>query len=400
MRAHAPSIELSRATVVAVGVLGFALEGCEGCNENQLSDGTPPAEEVFDNDAGSWLSMAVTPDARPAIAYYDRDMGALGFAVGTVAADGAVTWAREEVDSYPDENLLNPGDAGKYASLAISGDGQVWIGYQDSSNGTLKYAHKADGTWEIGMADAGGGPTPDAGYWASLAFDASGAPMIAHHDAAKGNLRVARYNGSGFTGAVAAEGEAYDPPDTAADPTLVEAKVGEYADLFVASDGTEYIAYYDAAHGDLKLATGSGGSYTVTTVDDGGAAGGDVGQWPSIAMDGSTLWIAYHDVGNQDLKVAHGTPGSFEVETVDDGDHVGADTAIFVDSGVVGILYFDGFNNDMKLARQKDGGWSKETVAGDAGALGYHNESVRIDTTRYAACYDFTSRSVFFSALP
>jgi hypothetical protein len=166
--------------------------------------------------------------------------------------------------------------------------------------------------------------------------------------------------------------------------------------LYVGSDGTEYIAYYDRAYGALRLATGTGGSYTLTTVDD----SGDVGQWPSIAMDGSTLWIAYQDVGNQDLKVAYGTPGDFTTETVDVGDHAGADSAIFVDSGAVGILYFDGFNNDMKLARRRDGAWTTETVAGDQGALGYHNESVRIGDARYAGCYDFTARNVFFSALP
>jgi hypothetical protein len=98
--------------------------------------------------------------------------------------------------------------------------------------------------------------------------------------------------------------------------------------------------------------------------------------------------------------VAWGTPGNFVVETVDDGDHVGADTHLFVDDGAVGVVYFDGFANDMKLARLRDGTWSKETVAGSEGALGYHNESVRIGSTRYAACYDFTGRSIYFTALP
>lgn len=387
-------MRLAALFIVSSGLL--ALQGCEGCTENNLTDGSGDEEKAFSNDAGSWLSMAVTPDAKPAVAYYDRTMDALGYAVGTVATDGTVSWTREEVDSYPDDNGLNPGDQGKYASMAIAGDGQVWIGYQDTSNGTLKFAHKGDGTWETGLADAGGGPSADAGYWASLAFDKGGAPIIAHFDNSKGNLRVARWGGSSFTGAVAAEGESFDPPDTAADPSLVDAQVGEYAKLYVGSDGTEYIAYYDRAYGALRLATGTGGSYTLTTVDD----SGDVGQWPSIAMDGSTLWIAYQDVGNQDLKVAYGTPGDFTTETVDVGDHAGADSAIFVDSGAVGILYFDGFNNDMKLARRRDGAWTTETVAGDQGALGYHNESVRIGDARYAGCYDFTARNVFFSALP
>lgn len=384
------------AMVVVSASCALGLQACEGCNDTEINQVLPDEIAEFNNDAGSWLAMAATPEGKPAVAYYDRTMDALGYAVGTVAADGSVSWAREEVDSYPDDNGLNPGDAGKYASMAIAGDGQVWISYQDASNGVMKYAHRADGTWDVGMADAGQGPTPDGGLWTSLALDSSGNPVAAHHDNGKGNLRVAHWNGSAWTGEVAAEGESYDPPDTAADPAVVSADVGEYAELAIASDGTEHIAYYDRAFGALRLASGASGNYTVTTVDD----DGDVGQWPSIAFDGSTMWIAYHDAGNQDLKVAYGSPGNFTVETVDTGDHVGADTHVFVDDGAVGIVYFDGFNNDMKLARRSGDGWTTDTVAGSTGALGYHNESVRIGSTRYAACYDFTARNIYFTALP
>ncbi len=383
------------ALVLALPLSAIWLQGCEGCNP---ATDTPKPDEpaAFTNDAGSWLSMAVTPDGDPAIAYYDRTMDALGYAVGTLDKDGKATWTREEVDSYPDENGLNAGDSGRYASMAIDGRGQVWIAYQDSSNSVLKAAHKADGVWAIEVADIGGGTKPDAGHWASLALDASGNPVIAHHDAATGTLRVSRWNGSAFAAEVAAEGEAYTPADTGAGAETVDAKVGEYARLLIAADGTEYVAYYDAAWGALRLATKSGGAWSVTTVDD----AGDVGQWPSMVLDGGTLWIAYHDVANQDLKVAHGTPGDFSVETIDDGNHVGADTAIFLDDGAVGIVYQDAFANDMKLARHSGGAWSVEKVSGDQGALGFHNETVRIGSKRYAACYDFTARAVYFSALP
>ena len=356
----------------------------------------PDVAPSFTNDAGSWLSMAATPEGKPAIAYYDRSMDALGYAVGSVDKSGEATWTREEVDSYPDENGLNAGDSGRYASMAIAASGQVWIAYQDTTNGTLKFAHKGDGVWELGVADVGGGSKSDAGYWSALALDASGSPVVAHYDKGKGNLRVAHHNGSTFTGEIAAEGEAFTPVDTGAGAEVVAGNVGEYAEIFIASDGTEHIAYYDRALGALRLASGTAGSYSVTTVDD----DGDVGQWPSIAMDGSTLWIAYQDVANQDLKVAHGTPGNFTTEVVDTGDHIGADTAMFLDNGAPGIVYFDGFANDMKLARKSGDGWTAETVAGDQGALGYHNETVKIGDSRFVACYDFTARAVFFSALP
>ncbi len=384
-----------QAPLLLVSFASLALEACEGCVETPIS-AKPDEAPSFTNDAGSWLSMAATPEGKPAIAYYDRSMDALGYAVGSVDKSGEATWTREEVDSYPDENGLNAGDSGRYASMAIAASGQVWIAYQDTTNGTLKFAHKGDGVWELGVADVGGGSKSDAGYWSALALDASGSPVVAHYDKGKGNLRVAHHNGSTFTGEIAAEGEAFTPVDTGAGAEVVAGNVGEYAEIFIASDGTEHIAYYDRALGALRLASGTAGSYSVTTVDD----DGDVGQWPSIAMDGSTLWIAYQDVANQDLKVAHGTPGNFTTEVVDTGDHIGADTAMFLDNGAPGIVYFDGFANDMKLARKSGDGWTAETVAGDQGALGYHNETVKIGDSRFVACYDFTARAVFFSALP
>jgi hypothetical protein len=85
---------------------------------------------------------------------------------------------------------------------------------------------------------------------------------------------------------------------------------------------------------------------------------------------------------------------------VDEGNHIGADAALFVDDGKAGVIYFDGFANDMKLARNGGSSWSTEKVTGDQGALGFHNESVKIGDTRYVACYDYTARSVFFAALP
>ena len=139
----------------------------------------------------------------------------------------------------------------------------------------------------------------------------------------------------------------------------------------------------------------SGGSWTVETIDD----TADVGQWPDIVIDGGQVYIAYQDVTNQDLKLAVGSPGSWSIETLDAGDYVGADSALFVDGGAAQVVYFDGYNNDVKRVQSSGGGWSAAKVAGDGVALGYHNETVSLGGTRYAACYDYTNRTVWFSAL-
>lgn len=368
------------------------------CNKTKVVDdatdsGPAEVDPWAGHDMGSWLSMKATPEGKPAIAYYDRTSDALGYAVGTVSA-GTVVWAREDVDSYPDENGLNPGDAGKYASLAIAPDGTAWIAYQDTSNGTLKYATKsAGGAWTSGVADSGGGAHSDAGYWASIALDSSNNPVISHFDAGKGNLRVARWNGTAFSGDVAVEGTDYVPADTAT--TAVDARTGEYSKLLIAADGKEYLAFYDRAQTALMLATGTGTSWSVETVDD----SGDVGQWPDLALEAGTLYISYQDVGNQDLKLAKGSPGSFTTSTLADGDLIGADSAILVSGGDAHIVYQDAENNDIMQAKPSSGSFTYAKLDGDEGALGFFNELVSLGGTSYAASYDYTARSVWFGSL-
>lgn len=388
MRAVAPLLTTPLFFVPAALVL---LAGCNKDKNSKEETETPGITEPEEapHDVGSWLSMKATPDGKPAIAYYDRTEDALGFAIGTVSGSD-VTWAKEKVDSFRDAEGLNPGDAGKYASMAIAADGTVWIAYQDTSNGTLKYAKRdpSSAAWTTGLADVGGGRATDAGYWASIALAPGDAPVIAHYDKTEGALRVARWNGTAFAGSVAYQGE--DTTDTAG---TVDGNAGEYAKLLITADGHEYLAFYDHAAGALLLATGTGGSYAVETVDN----SGDVGAWPDLALDGGTLHIAYQDLTNQDLKLASGSPGSFSVQTLDSGDYVGADAAIYVDGGTVGAFYFDGVANDVKRG-SLGGSWSGAKLAGDDAALGYHNETVSIGGTRYVACYDYTHRTVWFSS--
>jgi hypothetical protein len=372
-----------------VASASLLLQGCKGCSDQSVTPipEVPPAEPP--RDIGRWLSMAVTPDGKPAIAYYDVAADALGYAVGTVAQDGSVTWAKEPVDSFPDANGLNPGDAGKYASLAFDGAGKPWIAYQDSTNGTLKYATREGDAWKVGVADTGGGPRSDAGYWASLAIAPDGTPWIAHHDKGQGSLRVARWSGSSFAGEVV-----YDGEDVTTGAGTTPGSAGAYARLRFAPDGTAYVAFQDAALTALKLATKGSAGWSVELVDD----AGDVGTWPDLAFDGGNVSIAYADRTEGDLKLATGRPGAWSTAVVDNGDTVGEDVAFLPDAA--GLVYFDGVNADMKLARRSGSAWVVETVTGADAARGFHNEAVNIGGTPHVACYDFTSKSIWFSRLP
>jgi hypothetical protein len=378
--------------VRALAVIAVA-SAVTGCNCRSDVDFIPQTEPpVPDNDHGQWLSMGVSPDGRLVASYYDRTRGGLGFAIGEPRDNGDVWWFHEEVDGYPDAEGLDPGDRGWYTSLEVAADGGVWVAYYDQGNGALRTAHRTGRTWTTELADAGGGLDPDTGRWASLALDADDNPVVAHHDAANGTLRVSRRSAAGaWSSEVAHTGE--DGVDGDGNP--VDANVGQFASLVI-HDGVEYIAFYDAANGNLDLIEGFSGAYTHTTID----AEGDVGQWPSIWTDGDELVIAYHDVGNQDLKIARRTGGgAFSFTTIDAGEFVGADTFVFNDTDGLGVVYFDGHDNDMKVARADGSSWAIDVKGGEGLAVGYHNEAAYTAGRWWVASYDYTNRAIFAEPL-
>lgn len=390
-------------------VLFGQLFGCKNCQENNLvkqdkidqetddttednTDDTQDTEEpAFANNWGSWLGMATQPSGAIGVSYYDKTAGAIGYAEKDLSASNPI-WKHEEVDGYTNEQGLDEGDRGKYTSLAIATDGRPWIAYYDVSLRFLRYATRepGGGEWTVAMADTGGGPSPDAGLYTDIALDAEENPVIVHYDLNSTDLRIAHWDGSAFTGEVIDEGT--DATDENGE--VVENNAGKFPSIAIA-DGVEYIAYYDAAHGDLKLAIGSSGNYNIETVD----SEGDVGQWTDIVVYNETIHITYQDVGNQDLKYVTGTAGSWTITTVDSGDMVGADSALSLHGGFPTIVYFDGQNNDMKLARITGTEWAIETIIGNDGALGFHNEIVNVDGRHYAACYNYTVGTLWLDSV-
>jgi len=261
-------------------------------------------------------------------------------------------------------------------------------------NEVLRFATRdpSSGEWTNEMADMGAGSSPSAGFFSSIALDSSDSPVIAHYDKATGQLRVAHYSGGAFTSEVVDEGEPFEPDTGAAE--AADADVGQYASLVIEND-IEYIGYYDAANGDLKLAIGTAGDYEIETV----YSEGNVGAWPDILIDGGSLTIAFQDVENQNLLLATGTSGNFSTTIVDDAEYVGPDSDLFMNGNALSIAYFDGQNNDMLLATKSGSDWTIDTVVGSEGALGFHNETISIGGVVYAGCYDYTERTLWFSAL-
>lgn len=365
-------------------VTAAVLAGCNCRSDVSYTALTPPEPLVADH--GQWLSMGVAPDGRLVTSYYDRDRGALGFAIGDTRTDGEVWWTHERVDGYADSEGLDPGDVGWHTSLAAVSDGDVWIAYYNQQNGNLRAALRHSGTWTIENVDNGTGITPDVGRWASIALDADNRPVIAYQDTANGALKVAHRNDAGeWSSEVAFQGE----DGTDAQGARIAANAGSHASLLI-HEGTEYIAFHDGARGTLDLVEGFAGAYAHTSVESGG-----VGQWPSLWTDGTTLLLAFHDMTNQDLKLSRRDGSSWQTVIVDADEFVGADTEIFRDPDGIGIVYFDGQMNDMRVARESGTGFTTESIGGDNQALGYHNEIAYTDGRWYVASYDYTNRNIF-----
>ncbi len=369
------------------------LMGCGCRDDNPRVHPNTPEEDP--NDVGQWLSMDLMSDGSPAVSFYDNSKGGLGFAIGTLDSSGDISWKKEAVDGFPAENGLDPGDRGLYTSLAVDGQNQAWISYYDASNGALRYAlRSSEGEWETGIAGTGSGPTSDVGWFSSLALNGSDEPVIAFYDVLDAQLRISYFNGSSFSAEVVDDGAAHTPEG-------LDPDVGRFARLMI-HEGTEYIAYYDAAQGKLKLATGNSGSWNIEVVDDGTdeAGSGNVGAWPDLAMLGDELLIAYQDVDNGDLRLARGSTSSpWEISVVDSGTEMGADARIFIDGGAPGVYYFDGYNNDLRQAvvnTDSESDWDTTTLAGEEAALGFHIDTVTDGSSRYVACYDFTNRNIWF----
>ena len=386
---------MTRKMVVAAVVF---VGGCN-CNATEYNfppvEDPPPVDDYVPTSMGSWLSFDVSPEGqRLTMSFYDRDWTGVGYAIGT-PVDDVVVWKHEKVDGYPEGGGLDSRDVGKYSSQRTAPDGTVWIAYHDARAGGLVVAHRTGpGVWAEPETVDGGTSAPGVGHWASLELDGAGLPVIAHCDNAAGAVRVSRFDGSGWS---TVQAYASKPVDVTDDEGVVTTLPAQVSHTDLAIDGNELvIAVHDATEGSLHLLRGSGDTFTDEVVDN----DGDVGAWASLAVSGDEVWIAYQDEGREDLMFASREgEAPWTRERLDDGALRGADTALFAIDGEPAILYFDGMDNDQWIATRTDGSWTTEKRAGDEGAVGFHNEAVRVGGVWWTGSYDFTNNTLHLQSL-
>jgi|GEM_PF-1012077 len=183
--------------------------------------------------ASQYTSIALDSSANPHISYYEVNYfdASIKRLKHAYYVPGAV-WSPEIVDDPAGA------DVGQYNSMAIGPGNVPHISYYDATNGDLKYATKAGGTWAKQTVDSSG----DVGQFSSIAILSNGMPCISYYDATNGDLKLAVLSLGEFGGWMA------QPVDSTGD-------VGQYSDIAVDSAGNVHISYYDATNTALKYAT-------------------------------------------------------------------------------------------------------------------------------------------------
>lgn len=341
-------------------LLAAALPLLGGCTCGDTG-GEPPTPEpptpAPTYNRGFYIDMDLDSQDRVWLAYQNAETTSLEVARG---GGDPLEWTRWTVDGQGEvvSGLLT-GDynAANYASIGVDSSDIPHVAHWDKDGDRLRWATKSGDEWNKATIDNEGG------RFASLGILDGTDPIVSYYSG--GELKVGvRFNGAWTTETVD-EGVDFDPGN-GGDP--VAADVGQYSNLLVASDDTVYIAYYDAANGDLKVAHGIPGNWNVAVW----ASEGNVGEWPSLSEHDGSIWVSFLDAGEKDLVFGRWTGTALEAEVVDDADFVGADSAHAWVGDSVAVMYHDGVNNDAKIAVQTDGDWTVETHM-NAGAVGFFN---------------------------
>ena len=218
-------------------------------------------------------SIAVGGDGTVWVSYYDRDSVVAGTRTGA-------GWTRETV--RPQTGQANaPASA---TSIRIGADGQPTLAFGEEGR-TAVATRSADAAWSFEELEG------DGGYGVSLSLDADGNPFVAYYDVQGVVHQASRMGGTWAVNEVAT---------TAAGPNGTSDERWSTG-VGVDSQGTSHVAFADTAQKAIVLATGDG-----TTFSPQRLPGSESGTTPALAVgpDGSKRAVAWFDGDNANLNVA------------------------------------------------------------------------------------------------
>jgi hypothetical protein len=255
-----------------------------------------------DGDVGQYASVSIYYrwSRRPSVKYYDVTNGHLRHAWRPRLNGGGTCGENNDWLCYTADSA---GDVGQYSSLAWHPDGVSLTAYHDATAGALKAEYSTSGAATVDTAIA----PALTGLHTSAAIKSDYTPYIAYHFNNPGNVdalmiaRGAAGDGNCGVGGAAGNWNCYT--------VQTGEGVGQYTSLALDGDGHFHIAYQDAGTGDLWYATsrgpgncGPGNSWSCYAVD---ATADVVGEYASIYVDSEGHFhIAYYDDTNDVLKYA------------------------------------------------------------------------------------------------
>jgi hypothetical protein len=359
-------------TMLSTISLGFCIIAV--CATNASGSWGAPTIIDSEGDVGWYSSIAIDSNNKVHISYYDSTNGDLKYATNASGSWGAPTI----IDSV---GCLEQHYIYSSISIAIDSDNKVHISYCDYTNGDLKYATNASGSWVPStIPDSEGGMVKDT----SIAIDSDNKVHISYCGKTyKYDLKYAtKPSGSWVIDTISSDGE-----------------LGRYNSIDTDSNNKVHISYYcfssvyfpEHSHY-LKYATKPSGSWVIDTIDF-GKSFSERCYTSSIAIDSNNnVHVSYADCSTYDLKYATKPSGSWVIDTIDSEGDMGRYSSIGIDSNdKMHISYHDYTNGDLKYATNASGSWVKSTIDSE-GHVGWHS-SIAIDSNNkvHISYYDSTN---------
>jgi hypothetical protein len=374
-----------------------------------LCDCVPPPA-LAPSRFGRYARIVATATG-PVISAYDAEYGDLVLA--RFSEDGAFVPPLRYVDGVPLDapitadtlgargGISAPGtNVGTHTSITMDGNGRLRVAYRDVDNNGVKLALE-DATGQMLLQTIDQASSGTLGEFTDIAVSSTGTIAVSYfaHDVGLSNVtgpatgvkvavsRTATPTTAADWSIIAVDGRPM--PAAGMRPDSTEVPRGRGLFTSVAFDGADVVvASYDSIDGDLRLARVANGVATTSVIDGDGVNGrrdGDVGRFPTIAVDGADLLVVYSDFTRHDVRAWRGptaTPGvGGTYADVDRGIRAGESGKAFVGAGArvaiegarTALVYQDASNLDLRLATLEGGAWSPTALRTD-GPHGFYSD--------------------------
>jgi hypothetical protein len=295
------------------------------------SDGTSWQIVTVDPQGQGRLKMVLDKSNHPHLIYGKNDQSDIYYAF----YDGQ-KWNKILID-----RSMNPGQAVYDRSIQVDSRGRVHICYgtdyspQINTLLNITYALYEDDSLAVVHDRIDG--VGNTGKWNSMTLDSNENPSVAYYNTIGKLLFARRQDGVWNT-------DRLDSDDFLDN-------YGHYPFIRYGSDQKFYISFQSLTRKKLRLAVGNPGSWQVEDVADLNGLTTYSTPAPLVLDRAGNPFIAFYDYANGDLKLAFKVQSNWQIATVDSAGNVGEHSSLtMTPSGLPAISYYDATNGYLRLA--------------------------------------------------